>query len=269
MIWLDRRAGDQTERVRRTVPLDRLVEITGNGVDSYYGFRKILWLEEHEPAAWARTRWLVRPNALLIQRLTGELAVDHSSADNIGWVYDIRAHGLSQEACELLGIDRSRLPERLVASQEVVGRPHDRGGELTGLPAGTPVCAGLDAAAATLCAAVLGAGRPRPRLFPAGSCNTWPGAAPTTWGPTRGWTKRRRRYRRAATACSFTASKRWPVGPPDSGTCAAPDKEILRHLYWARSSARRSRRAGGSGGPLVPSAHQRHGVHRPPDAWPA
>jgi hypothetical protein len=127
----------------------------------------------------------------------------------------------------------------------------------------------VDAAAATLSAGVLGAGRPRPGLFPAGSCNTWPGAAPTTRGPTRGWTKRRRRYRRAATACSFTASKRWPVGPPDSGTCAAPDKKILRHLYWARSSARRSRRAGGSGGPLVPSAHQRHGVHRPPDAWPA
>jgi xylulokinase len=160
LIWLDRRARDQTERVRRTVPLDRLVEITGNGVDSYYGFTKILWLQEHEPEAWARTRWLVPPNALLVQRLTGELAVDHSSAGNIGGVYDIRAHGWSQEGCDLLGIDRRRLPERLVASQDVVGRLHDRGSELTGLPAGTPVCAGgVDAAAATLSAGLLAQGR--------------------------------------------------------------------------------------------------------------
>lgn len=160
LIWLDRRARDQADRVRRTVPLDRLVEITGNGVDSYYGFTKILWLEEHEPDAWARTRWLVPPNALLVQRLTGELAVDHSSAGNIGGVYDIRAHRWSDEACDLVGIDRGRLPERLVSSHEVVGLLHDRGAELTGLTAGTPVCAGgVDAAAATLSAGVLAEGR--------------------------------------------------------------------------------------------------------------
>jgi xylulokinase len=120
----------------------------------------MLWLQEQEPETWRRTRWLVPPNALLVQRLTGELAVDHSSAGNIGGVYDIRSHAWSNEACDLVGIDRRRLPERLVASHEVVGCLHDRGAELTGLLTGTPVCAGgVDAAAATLSAGVLAEGR--------------------------------------------------------------------------------------------------------------
>lgn len=160
LIWMDRRARRQTRQVRETVPLDRLVEITGNGVDSYYGFTKILWLRDHEPDGWSQTRYLLPPNAYLIHRLTGELAVDHSSAGNIGGVYDLRARTWSQESCDLLGIPVDRFPERLVASTEVVGRLHDAGATLTGLPAGTPVCAGgIDAAVATLSAGVLDAGR--------------------------------------------------------------------------------------------------------------
>lgn len=156
LIWMDRRARTQTERVRREVDLDRLVAITGNGVDSYYGFTKILWLMENEPEAWERIRWLLPPNAWLIQRLTGELAVDHSAAGNIGGVYDIRCHGWSEEACAMLGIPVDRFPERLVASHDVVGALHADGARRTGLPKGTPVVAGgVDAAVATLSAGVL------------------------------------------------------------------------------------------------------------------
>ena len=36
LIWLDRRAHDQTQQVRRTVPLDRLVEITGARAERTY-----------------------------------------------------------------------------------------------------------------------------------------------------------------------------------------------------------------------------------------
>ena len=155
LIWMDRRARAQTERVRNEVDLGRLLAITGNGVDSYYGFTKILWMKENEPDAWSRTRWFLPPNAWLIHKLTGELAVDHSSAGNIGGVYDIRNHAWSEEACEMLGIDTSRFPERLVASHDVVGKLHAAGASHVGLPEGTPVVAGgVDAAVATLSAGV-------------------------------------------------------------------------------------------------------------------
>lgn len=160
LIWLDRRARAETEWVRNHVDLDRLVALTGNGVDSYYGFTKILWLQRHEPDVWRRTRSLLPPNAFVIHRLTGEVAVDHSSAGNLGGVYDIHERSWSPEACEMLGIDRDKLPEPLVASHEVVGRLHADGAARTGLAEGTPVCAGgVDAAAATLSAGVLAEGR--------------------------------------------------------------------------------------------------------------
>lgn len=160
LIWMDRRAQAESSWVQREVPIDDLVRVTGNGVDSYYGFTKILWLQRHEPEVWAKTRYLLPPNAWLIERLTGELAVDHSSAGNIGGVYDIGTRRWSSAMCERLGIPVTLFPERLVGSSEVVGTLHARGATLTGLPEGVPVCAGgVDAAVATLSAGVFRAGQ--------------------------------------------------------------------------------------------------------------
>jgi sugar (pentulose or hexulose) kinase len=160
LIWLDRRAQAETEWVRQALPLERLFAVTGNGVDSYYGFTKILWIREHEPEVWRKVRWLLPPNAWLVQRLTGKVAVDHSSACLIGGVYDIQRRRWSDETTQALGIPADRFPERLVASSEVVGSLHREGAALLGLPEGTPVCAGgVDAAVATLSAGVFRGGQ--------------------------------------------------------------------------------------------------------------
>jgi xylulokinase len=153
LIWMDRRATDQVEWVRRQVDVQRLERITGNGVDSYYGFTKMLWLREHEPDVWAKTRYLLPPNAYLAYLLTGELAVDHSSAGNIGGVYDIEARTWSSEALAMLGIPAAMMPARLVESTEIVGRLLPEWSPRLGLEAGTPIVAGgVDAAVATFAA---------------------------------------------------------------------------------------------------------------------
>ena len=160
LIWMDRRAREETDWVKREIPLEELVRVTGNGVDSYYGFTKILWIKRHEPDVWKRIRYLLPPNAYLIYRLTGELAVDHSSAGNIGGVYDMAARTWSQTMTDALGIPMAMLPERLVASADVVGELDAAGAALTGLPVGLPVCAGgVDAAVATLSASVFEPGQ--------------------------------------------------------------------------------------------------------------
>ena len=46
------------------------------------------------------------PNAYVIYCLTGEVAVDHSSAGNIGGIYDIAKRGWSDEMLDTLGIPR-------------------------------------------------------------------------------------------------------------------------------------------------------------------
>ena len=153
LIWMDRRATAQVDWVREHVDLDRLLDMTGNGVDSYYGFTKMLWLRESRPDVWANTRYFLPPNAYVIYLLTGEVAVDHSSACNIGGVYDIARRDWSDTALDMLGIPATMMPERLVESTDVVGGLLSQWTERLGLTAGTPVVAGgVDAAVATFAA---------------------------------------------------------------------------------------------------------------------
>ena len=160
LIWMDRRATDQVEWVRRNVDLERLYAITGNGVDSYYGYTKMLWLRDHEPDVWAQTRYFLPPNAYVIYMLTGEVAVDHSSAGNIGGIYDIAQRDWSDEALDMLGIPATMMPERLVDSSEVVGGLLSQWTGQLGLAAGTSIVAGgVDAAVATFAAGVSRAGQ--------------------------------------------------------------------------------------------------------------
>jgi ribulokinase len=171
LIWMDRRATAQADQVRAHPSLERLLAITGNGVDSYYGYTKILWLREHRPDVWARTRWFLPPNAYLAYLLTGEVAVDHSSAGNLGGVYDVARRGWSTEALDLLGIPARMMPERLVASTEAVGALRPEWADRLGLDAGLPVIAGgVDAAVATFAAGVT---RPGQHVAMLGTSMCW------------------------------------------------------------------------------------------------
>ena len=177
LIWMDRRAEEEVAWVRANIDQDRLFDITGNGVDSYYGYTKMLWLKRHRPEVWARTRHLLPPNAYVAHALTGELAVDHSSAGNIGGVYDMRARAWSDEMLGLLDIPRAMMPDRLVESSAQVGTLRAEWAGRTGLAAGTPVMAGgVDAAVATLAA---GATRQGQHVAMIGTSMCWGSIAKT------------------------------------------------------------------------------------------
>ena len=153
LIWMDRRASAEVEWVRANIDLERLFDITGNGVDSYYGFTKMLWLRNNRPEVWGRTRYLLPPNAFVVHVLTGELAVDHSSAGNIGGVYDMARRAWSGEMLDALGIPVAMMPERLVQSSDMVGGLTGAWAQRLGVAPGTPVMAGgVDAAVATFAA---------------------------------------------------------------------------------------------------------------------
>ncbi|ERJ05613.1 xylulokinase protein, partial [Halorhabdus tiamatea SARL4B] len=153
LIWMDRRATDQVGWVKDNVDLDRLFEITGNYVDSYFGYTKILWLKENEPDVWEDIENFVPPNNYVEYVMTDELAVDYSSAGNVGGVFDLEALEWSEEACEMLGISTEKFPDRLVASDDIVGEVTAEAAEECGLEEGTPVIAGgVDAPMATLAA---------------------------------------------------------------------------------------------------------------------
>ncbi len=153
LIWMDRRATDEVKWVKENIDLDRLFEITGNYVDSYYGYTKILWLKNNRPDVWEDISLFVPPSNYVEYKLTGELAVDYSSAGNIGGVFDLDELTWSKEACDTLGIPIELMPDKLVPSDEVIGEITSTAAGKTGLPEGTPVVAGgIDAPMAALSA---------------------------------------------------------------------------------------------------------------------
>ncbi|BAS27882.1 FGGY-family carbohydrate kinase [Limnochorda pilosa] len=153
LIWMDRRASAEVRWVQEHVDLERLYRITSNTVDSYYGFTKILWIKNNLPDVWEKTHLFLPPNAYVIHRLTGEVAIDHTSAGNLGGLYDVHRRAWSEEMAEALGIPLGLMPQRIVASQDVVGRVTAEAARATGLTEGTPVVAGgVDAPVATLSA---------------------------------------------------------------------------------------------------------------------
>jgi xylulokinase len=151
IIWMDRRATKETAEVKQGLGEHEVFKITGNVVDPYYGFTKILWMKKHEPDIWNRTRQLVTTYGWCTYKLTGELCIDHSSACLIGGIYDIHKRDWSQKLMDELGIPRFLFPEKTSWSKDIVGEVTPRGAEATGLAEGTPVCAGgIDAAVSAL-----------------------------------------------------------------------------------------------------------------------
>lgn len=153
LIWMDRRATEEVRWVKDNVDLDRLFQITGNYVDTYYGYTKILWMQRHEPTLWKRVHKFIPPSSYIGYKLTGQLAVDFSSAGNLGGMFDLRQLAWSEEMAKALNIDLELMPQRLVRSTAVIGELTSKAAARCGLAAGTPVVAGgIDAPMATLSA---------------------------------------------------------------------------------------------------------------------
>ncbi|WHH58551.1 FGGY-family carbohydrate kinase [Petroclostridium sp. X23] len=159
LIWMDRRAEKEVKWVEENIDLEELFQITGNHVNSYFGFTKILWIKNNLPHVWKKIRYFLPPVSYVIYKLTNEIAVDYSSAGNIGGVFDIRTKKWSAVMQDKLGIPNHLFPERLVECTEIVGRITPDIAALTGLKEGTSVvCGGVDAAVATVGAGVFDEG---------------------------------------------------------------------------------------------------------------
>lgn len=151
MIWMDRRADEETSWVLEKIGEEKLLEITHNGADPYYGYTKILWMKNHEPENWEKTRLFLPPNDYVIYKMTGEIAIDYSSAGNIGGIFDMNRRAWSEEMMEAMGIPLSMMPQKIVESTDIVGGLTEEMAQELGLWEGMPVIAGgIDCGAANI-----------------------------------------------------------------------------------------------------------------------
>lgn len=151
MIWMDRRAEKETSWVLEHIGEEKLLDITCNGADPYYGYTKILWYKNNEPENWKKTKLFLPPNDYVIYHLTGKIAIDYSSAGNIGGIFDMNSRSWSAELMEEMGIPLSMMPQNIVESTDIVGGLTAEAAEDLGLWEGMPVIAGgIDCGAANI-----------------------------------------------------------------------------------------------------------------------
>ncbi|MCS6906655.1 MAG: xylulokinase [Anaerolineales bacterium] len=158
IIWMDRRAVTQTEKVRQAYSEKEIFELSGLNLDPYHVAPKIRWLADEHPLAFEQTRYFLMPGSYIAYYLSGEVGVDYSNASSM-LLMDIRQRVWSPRLCEIFGISPDRLPPIYPANQ-VIGSLRREVAEEVGLSPKTRVVLGCGDEHA----ACLGAGVIRPKM---------------------------------------------------------------------------------------------------------
>ena len=137
VTWADARAADEAETLRREHP--EIHDRTGTPAHPMAPLAKLMWFRAHDPDTFAAVARWGGVKELVLDRLTGEFAVDHSCASGTG-LMALDALDWDDEALELAGVGPDRLG-RLVAPTDRLTLTADAA-ERTGLHPDLPVVAG-------------------------------------------------------------------------------------------------------------------------------
>src|SRR5438874_616129 len=141
LLWCDGRTTAECREIEQRVGgEERLRDLVANPALEGFTLPKVLWLRNHEPAAFTRLSKVLLAKDYIRYRLTGELATEPSDA-SATLMYDTAHLGWSAEILQALELPESILP-RVGGSSEVLGCVTAEGGKMSALPVGTPVVGG-------------------------------------------------------------------------------------------------------------------------------
>ncbi len=136
IIWCDSRAVDIGNQafadLGEAFCLENLLNSPGNFTAS-----KLKWVQDNEPAVYARIHKVLLPGDYLAYRLTGELQTTVSGLSE-GVLWNFRRQALARELLDYYGISADLLPE-VVDTFAVQGRLTPAAARELGLAAGTPL----------------------------------------------------------------------------------------------------------------------------------
>jgi xylulokinase len=154
IIWMDRRAGAQCEKIRQHLGDEKIFRLTGLNLDSSHVAPKIRWLADNRPEIYDQAAHFLLPGSYLAFALTGELAVDYSNASST-MLLDVHSKAWSRIMTEAFGMELSKMAA-LGASNAVLGKLRPHVAETLGLEKETLVMVGCgDEHAACLGAGVI------------------------------------------------------------------------------------------------------------------
>src|SRR5690625_2806468 len=71
IIWADTRATAQTEQLIELLGEQVAYDLLGHRLNPTYSVEKVMWVRDHEPESFTRTRWVCLAKDFVIHRLTG------------------------------------------------------------------------------------------------------------------------------------------------------------------------------------------------------
>ncbi len=111
ILWNDSRSAAICEALHEREPgLARILAMTGNRVFPGFQAPKLLWMREHEPAAFARTAKALLPKDWIRYRLSGAFMAEPSDASGTA-VFDCARRTWSDAMLEAVGLPRRLFPD--------------------------------------------------------------------------------------------------------------------------------------------------------------
>lgn len=140
-IWMDRRGVAESKWVAERIGVSRIQELTGNGVDPYYGTVKLLWEARNRLDIYRKAFKTLSPSGFAVLKLTGRFTMDYSNASVMGIVFDIRNRCWNSDLMDEVGLAQDKFPD-LFPCDMVVGEVTNTAAKEIGIATGTPVVAG-------------------------------------------------------------------------------------------------------------------------------
>jgi xylulokinase len=141
LLWNDQRTAAQCDEITsKAGGREALIELVANPALTGFTAPKILWVRQHEPKVYEKTRHILLPKDYIRYRMTGDYATEVSDASGT-LLLDVVNRTWSDKLLGLLEIDKGLMP-RLHESPDVTGTLHAEAAKALGLVAGIPVVGG-------------------------------------------------------------------------------------------------------------------------------
>jgi xylulokinase len=140
LYGIDMRATAEITELTSRFGADTILDRCGKDLSSQAVGPKMRWIQKNEPAVWEQTTRWFSAHSYIVAKLTGEYTLDHHTASQYDPLYDINHQDWATDWVGEVspGVE---LP-KLFWSSDVVGNVHRDAAAATGIPQGTPVCAG-------------------------------------------------------------------------------------------------------------------------------
>jgi len=141
IIYMDRRAQKECDWVKDNIGFEKVFEVSGNAIDSYFAGYEAIWYLNNEPENYNRTWKILNADKYIIYKLSGEAVIDYGTATIFAPLFDYKKKRWSEEICQITKVDIDKLPKPSEA-HKVVGEVTLEAEKETGLAKGTSIVSG-------------------------------------------------------------------------------------------------------------------------------